>query len=181
MGSPDAGLAEPAWRVAGNDPEASLELSPSYAEIALRLVLAMVLGGTLGIERELHRKPAGLRTHMMVAMGSAAFTLVAVDTYSRLVAGHASLAQVDPLRLIQGIIGGIGFLGAGSIIQSRGSVEGLTTASTLWFVGAVGVATGGGHYAIACIAVALGLIVLLGVGFLEARVLHKSGQRGKPR
>lgn len=148
-----------------------MDTAPTIQEILLRLVLAIVLGGVLGLERELQSKPAGLRTHMMVALGSTTFTLVTIELYSSIVAAGHSVARLDPLRLIEGIIGGIGFLCAGSIIQSRGSVEGLTTAGSLWFIGAVGVAVGGGHMVIAGTSVALALVVLFGLGVVEKRVI----------
>ena len=138
------------------------------AEVALRLGLAIVLGGALGYEREFHDKPAGLRTHMMVALGAATFTLIAMELFARVTAAPpGEVARIDPMRLLEGIIGGIGFLGAGSIIQARGSVEGLTTAGSLWFVGSVGVAIGGGYYVTAGLAVAAALLVLAGVGVLK--------------
>lgn len=147
--------------------------SITLVESALRLGLAIVLGGLLGIEREFKHKSAGLRTHMMVALGAATFTLVAIEMYARAGGQGADLAgRVDPMRLVQGIIGGIGFLGAGTIIQARGHVEGLTTAGSIWLVGSVGMAVGGGFYTIAALAVAAGLLVLAGMELLE-RVLPR--------
>ncbi|MFO7654324.1 MAG: MgtC/SapB family protein [Candidatus Krumholzibacteriia bacterium] len=147
-----------------------MDLIPDTGEIALRLALAIVLGGALGVEREIRGKVAGLKTHMMVALGSATFTLVALEIHAQLVIDDPSVTRVDPLRLLEGIIGGIGFLGAGSIIRSGGSVEGLTTAGSLWFTGAIGVSVGGGHYVIAGLAVGMGLVVLIGVRVLERRI-----------
>lgn len=151
-----------------------MDVTCSAGEIALRLGLAIVFGGLLGFEREYHGKAAGLRTHMMVALGAATFTLLSLEVYAQVsVAGADSAARVDPMRLIEGIIGGIGFLGAGAIIQGRGSVAGLTTAGSLWLVGSVGVAIGGGFYVIAALAVVAGLVVLAGVGLVE-RLLPSS-------
>jgi len=146
-----------------------VDLDPSTNEIITRCCLAVLLGGLLGLEREWMRKTAGLRTHMMVALGSAAFTLVGLEVYSR-----AQHTGVDPTRLVEGIITGIGFLGAGAIIQNRGSVEGLTTAASIWLVGAVGVASGGGHYVIASMAVGLGLVILFVIGRMERKLLLSS-------
>jgi putative Mg2+ transporter-C (MgtC) family protein len=150
--------------------------SCSLGEAALRLGLALVMGGLLGFEREYHRKAAGLRTHMMVSLGAATFTLIALELYAQVSAADAgSAARVDPMRLIEGIIGGIGFLGAGAIIQGRGSaVEGLTTAGSIWFVGSVGVAIGGGYYPIAALAVVAGLVVLAGMGLMERLLPRRS-------
>jgi putative Mg2+ transporter-C (MgtC) family protein len=154
-----------------------MEVTLDWGEIALRLAVAIGLGGVLGLEREWHGKPAGLRTHMMVSLGSASFTVVALEVYGELIAGGTDLVRPDPLRIIEGIIGGIGFLGAGSIIQSRGSVEGLTTAGSLWFVGSVGVAVGTGNYGIAAIAVVMGLVVLQVIGYVEKVFERRLGDR----
>jgi putative Mg2+ transporter-C (MgtC) family protein len=154
-----------------------MESTVASTDLLLRLGIAVVFGGLLGLEREWWGKPAGLRTHMVVALGAATFTLVAGDLYRTIIEQAPEAASLDPLRIIQGIIGGIGFLGAGSIIQSRGSVEGLTTAGSLWLVGAVGVAAGGGHFAIAGAAVVLGLIVLHAVGLLEHLVRRSSKRK----
>jgi putative Mg2+ transporter-C (MgtC) family protein len=155
-----------------------MELFISSGEIAIRLALAIVMGGLLGFEREYHHKAAGLRTHMMVALGAATFTLISLELVARVAAeGSESAARVDPMRLVSGIVGGVGFLGAGAIIQGRGSVEGLTTAGSLWFVASVGVAIGGGHYVIAGLAVAAGLVVLTGMQLLK-RYLPESEEEG---
>lgn len=147
----------------------------TMGEAALRLILAIVMGGLLGFEREYHRKAAGLRTHMMVALGAATFTLIALELYAQVsAAGADSAARVDPMRLIEGIIGGIGFLGAGAIIQGRDTVAGLTTAGSIWFVGSVGVAIGGGYYSIAALAVVAGLVVLAGMGLMERLLPRRS-------
>jgi putative Mg2+ transporter-C (MgtC) family protein len=150
--------------------------SCSIGEAALRLGLAIVMGGLLGFEREYHRKAAGLRTHMMVALGAATFTLIALELFAQVsaAAGAGSAARVDPMRLIEGIIGGIGFLGAGAIIQGRDTVAGLTTAGSIWFVGSVGVAIGGGYYSIAALAVVAGLVVLAGMGLMERLLPRRS-------
>ena len=145
-------------------------MSLSFWTIAARLGLAILCGALLGWERELQRKPAGLRTHMMVALGAAAFTLVTLNlTYTDLKTGD-ELAPVDPARTIAGVIGGIGFLGAGTIIQSRGSVEGITTAAAIWVMGAIGVACGIGNYTLAATTTGLALLILSGVGWVEARM-----------
>src|SRR6266849_10147168 len=100
--------------------------------IALKLLMAMVCGGAIGLERELSRKPAGLRTNVLICVGAALFMIV-----SRHIGGGAP--YTDPARLVAQVVTGIGFLGAGVILQSRGSVIGLTTAATIFVVGAVGI------------------------------------------
>ena len=126
-------------------------------EIALRLGTALVLGCALGLNRELHGKPAGLRTHALVTLGAAVATLVALRS------PNVSMAT-DPnaiSRIVQGILTGIGFLGAGVILRdSSGHVTGLTTASTIWICAALGIVCGLGYWFILTIALVLTLIVL---------------------
>lgn len=149
-------------------------------EMLLRLVLALAAGGAIGFEREWNRKPAGLRTHMMVALGAATFSLVALALYESVLAEAEGLARVDPIRLVEGVMGGIGFLGAGAIIRDRASVEGLTTAGSIWFTGALGVAAGLGQYVVGFIAVVLALIVLFVLGILEHRIFARRRSRPVP-
>ena len=103
-------------------------------ELGLRLAAGLVLGALIGLERELHRQPAGFRTHSLVALGSALFAIVSAYGYSG--------ANVDPTRITAQIVSGIGFIGAGTILQFRGHIRGLTTAASLWAVAAIGMATG---------------------------------------
>jgi len=120
-----------------------------YAEILLRLILAVVFGGFIGLEREIVHRPAGIRTHMLVSLGSALFVLVMIEDFPNEVA-----------RIIAGIATGIGFLGAGTIFKSKSEVHGLTTAASIWAVAGVGIAVGLGYYTMSVIAVVLVLIVL---------------------
>ncbi len=147
------------------------------AEIALRLALATVFGGALGLEREWRGKAAGLRTHMMVCLGAATFTLIGFELYDATARMDDPSARLDPLRILEGVAGGLGFLGAGAILQRGANVHGLTTAGSLWLTGALGVAVGGGQYVIAGAAVALGLTTLYLVGRLEGP-LHRARERG---
>lgn len=141
-------------------------------EIAARLGAAVLAGGILGWEREVQDKPAGLRTHMMVSLGSA-LPIVAALQFLALLSADSSLLQSDPFRIVQGIMGGIGFLGAGAIIQSSRWVRGLTTAATIWVSAAIGVVCGFGFYTIAGIATGMSLVVLLAFGYLEGRFMNK--------
>lgn len=136
--------------------EAGVVLSSTLA----RLTIAAILGGIIGLERQLRRKPAGLRTNMFICFGSAMFTLL-----SKELAGNAS----DSARIAAQIIPGIGFIGAGSILHARGSVTGLTTAATLFVVASVGMAVGGGLYLTAVFATVLILLALAVLGKLEGR------------
>jgi putative Mg2+ transporter-C (MgtC) family protein len=126
-----------------------------WPEVLLRLFVAAALGGAIGIERELRERQAGLRTHLVVSVGSALFTLVSAY-------GFASFGgRVDPTRIAAQIVSGIGFLGAGAIIRQGLSVRGLTTAASLWLVAAIGMAAGAGYWEGALIAT-LGALLTLG-------------------
>lgn len=125
------------------------------SEVVLPLVAAVLLGGIVGWERESGDKPAGLRTHMMVSLGAAVFTLAALRTI-----GDYNQAAGDPSRIVMGVATGIGFLGAGSIIRTSGEIHGITTAAGIWVVGAVGSCCGAGYYSIAIVAVLLSVIIL---------------------
>lgn len=117
-------------------------------EHIIQLLLAIALGGVIGFEREIKRRPAGLRTHMLVSLGAAIFTIISVSF------------AVDPVRIAAAIVTGIGFLGAGSIISTRGHMHGVTTAATLWVVASIGLGVGVGQYWIAIIGTILVFIIL---------------------
>ncbi len=129
-----------------------------------RLVLATILGGLIGLERQLRHKPAGLRTNMFICFGAAMFTIL-----SKQLAGTES----DSKRIAAQIIPGIGFIGAGSILHARASVTGLTTAATLFVVASIGMAAGGGLYLIACWAAVMILVSLEVLGRIESRFALK--------
>lgn len=129
------------------------------ATAMVRLVLAAILGGAIGLEREFRHRPAGLRTNMFICIGAAMFTILS----DVLAVEHLG----DHTRISAQIIPGIGFIGAGSILHSRGLTTGLTTASTLFVVASVGMATGGGLYLTAIFATALVLIALFSLGHVE--------------
>ncbi len=136
------------------------------SETVLRLVLAAVLGGIIGLERELKHKPAGLRTNMFICFGAAMFTLMS----DRLASAYGG----DHTRIASQIIPGIGFIGAGSILHARGAVTGLTTAATIFVVASIGMAAGGGQYLPAIFATVLILICLSILLVLEERFGLKS-------
>lgn len=110
-----------------------------------RLILGFVLSGVVGLEREVSLKPAGLRTHLLVGLGSTLLTILSLEAFH----------EADPSRVAASIIVGIGFLGAGTILKTKDKVIGLTTAATLWIVASIGVATGAGFYLLAIIATIL--------------------------
>jgi putative Mg2+ transporter-C (MgtC) family protein len=126
-----------------------------------RIGLAAILGGAIGLERELKHKPAGLRTNMFICLGAAMFTILSAE-----LAGEFS---GDHTRVAAQIIPGIGFIGAGSILHSRGSVQGITTAATLFVVAAVGMAAGGGLYLTSVISTAMIILSLIVLGSLETK------------
>jgi putative Mg2+ transporter-C (MgtC) family protein len=132
----------------------------------VRLVAACVLGGLIGFEREWHRKPAGLRTHIMVATGACLFALLTFEILA-LSASGGSQVRADPVRLISAIATGLGFLGAGTILATEGHVRGLTTAAGLWVAGAIGVACGIGQILLGATVTLLVLAVLVVLRWLE--------------
>jgi putative Mg2+ transporter-C (MgtC) family protein len=134
------------------------ELGIFFSSTLTRLLIAAILGGAIGLERQLRRKPAGLRTNIFICFGAAMFTVL-----SRQLAG----TEADSARIAAQIIPGIGFIGAGSILHSRGSVTGLTTAATLFVVASVGMAAGGGLYLTAIFATVIILLSLALLGRLE--------------
>jgi putative Mg2+ transporter-C (MgtC) family protein len=130
------------------------------------VAVAAVLGGVIGLERELDEKAAGLRTHILVSVGSALFTLVGAYGFEDFPRG-----TVDPSRIAAQIVTGIGFLGAGVIFRQGFTVRGLTTAASLWLVAAVGMASGAGYWKGAVIAAGAGLVSLRPLEWLKARAL----------
>jgi putative Mg2+ transporter-C (MgtC) family protein len=134
--------------------------SLSWEEVLLRLALAAALGGAVGIERELREREAGFRTHMLVSVGSALFTIASAYGFRDFLLNGGSVVRADPTRIAAQIVTGIGFLGAGAIIRQGLSVRGLTTAATLWVVAAIGLTAGAGYYSAAVITTGLALFSL---------------------
>ena len=132
----------------------------------LPMVLSTVLGTLVGFERQMGRKPAGLRTHTLVCLGSTLFVLLTNHAVLDAVGASAHLS-LDPTRIIHGVITGVGFLGAGSILRHEGFVLGLTTAASIWMVAAIGAAAGVEAYTLAVVGAALALIVLRGYRRVE--------------
>ncbi len=132
-------------------------------EIAKRLLLAALIGGVLGFERELRQKSAGLRTNILIAVGAAVFTVLSVE----MAAGF----NADPARIAAQIITGVGFLGAGAIMRTdRGAIHGLTTAATVWVNASLGMAAGAGRYRLAMIGALITALVLFGLPPFERRI-----------
>ena len=134
--------------------------SLSWEAALLRIVVAAALGGAVGIERELRDHDAGFRTHMLVSIGSALFTIISAYGFHEFLTAGGAVVRADPTRIAAQIVTGIGFLGAGAIIRQGWSVRGLTTAATLWVVAAIGMAAGAGYYDGALITTGVVLISL---------------------
>ncbi|HEV8489487.1 MAG TPA: MgtC/SapB family protein [Candidatus Limnocylindrales bacterium] len=113
-------------------------------DLSLRLLLAAALGALIGVEREIHGHPAGMRTHLLVALGAAIFTVLSIYGF-----GQPGQAGLDPSRIAAQIVSGIGFLGAGAILKEGATIRGLTTAASLWATAAVGLAAGAAQYPVA--------------------------------
>jgi putative Mg2+ transporter-C (MgtC) family protein len=149
------------------------QTSTPLAEIIGRLVLAVFFGAAIGIDREFRQKAAGLRTHILVALAAAIFTLITFEIFFEM-NELMDEPRSDAIRIIEAVTAGVAFLAAGTIIQSGGAVQGLTTGASMWLAGAVGLACGGGFYTIALIGTVLALIVLFIIGKLESRFIANS-------
>lgn len=134
-------------------------------ELWLQVILATVLGGAIGLERELSGKPAGLRTNILICVGATLFTVLSIKL---------SLGRGDPARVAAQILPGVGFIGAGTILHARGSITGLTSAATIWVVAAIGMALGSGAYTDAIGTAVLVMLILWGLGNLEKLIARKS-------
>lgn len=153
--------------------------APNLWESMVRLVLALVFSAAIGWERELKGRPAGLRTHILVAIGATGFTLVALA-----LSGAAASAGIsppyDPGRILSTIVGGIGFLGAGAILHSEKRVHGLTTAASIWAVAAIGMACGCGLYGLTVLMTLLCLVTLMAVKQVEKRWFDDADDNSYP-
>jgi len=138
-------------------------------ELVTRLIIAALLGSFIGFEREHLNKAAGLRTHMLVSLGSCLFMIVSAYSFT-------NNQNLDPTRIAAQVVSGIGFLGAGSILMKGKVVAGITTAASIWSVAAVGLAVGCGMYVEAISATIIVLLILLGVGHFEKSVIKKQNK-----
>jgi putative Mg2+ transporter-C (MgtC) family protein len=145
----------------------------STAEVALRLLVAAGLGAAVGLERELREREAGLRTHMLVSIGSALFTLASAYGFHEFLTAGGNVVRADPTRIAAQIVTGIGFIGAGAIIRQGLSVRGITTAATLWTVAAIGLAAGAGYYSAAVIATGIVVFSLWPLRIIAYRVTER--------
>src|SRR5215216_4789575 len=142
-------------------------------DLAVRMLIAAVLGAAIGFEREIHEHPAGMRTHLLVSLGSAVFTELSIYAFSLSPAPNGSL-PTDTSRVAAQIVSGIGFLGAGAILKYGTSVRGLTTAASLWATAAVGMAAGAGEHVIAAVGAAIIVFSLWPLSTVADRVHGRS-------
>lgn len=133
----------------------------------LAILLAVCCGAIIGLERQLKHKPAGLRTNVLICLGAAVFTIIS----SRMAGDKDSIT-----RIAAQIVTGVGFLGAGAVIQDRGGIHGLTTAATIWLVASIGMACGAKLYQLAGVSTLIALAVLVGLGHLEKTFTHSGGK-----
>ena len=152
-------------------------------DIIIRLLLSILIGGAIGYEREYKNMPAGFRTHMLVCVGATIITMIQVtmtqNTINMILQEPllADVIKVDNGRLVAQIVSGIGFLGAGTILHTKGSIKGLTTAASLWVVAALGIAIGYGYYVISILGLLACIIVLVSLKKLQSQMFSKAGER----
>ncbi len=145
-------------------------MSIDYYAIFIRLFMAVILGALIGAERSYHGRPAGLRTHTLVATSSTLLMLVTVFQWDLLAGVPIDTIRVDPTRMGQGIMTGIGFLGAGVILKEKLTIRGLTTATSIWMSAAIGIVVGMGFFTAAIAATFITVLVLNGFGWLEKKL-----------
>ncbi len=146
-------------------------IGPWEADLIVRLLVAAALGGIIGLERKQHGRAAGLRTHLLVALGAAMAMVVSLHfehIFGR--SGADSSIRIDPARVAYGVMGGIGFLGAGAIIQYGVGIRGLTTAASLWCTAAIGLGAGFGMFIVSFVAVVIVLFALIVLNFVDRRI-----------
>jgi len=137
--------------------------------MAIRMIIAAICGAVVGFERELRTAEAGLRTHILIAVAAALFTILAFEIYHTI--GTSNGSQADPIRAVEAVTAGIAFLGAGAIFRSGGGVQGLTTGAGMWLAGAVGVACALGFYVLAAGTTVLAVLVLAAMRAMSHRLI----------
>lgn len=145
----------------------------SDGEVVLRLVLSALAGGVIGIEREANHSSAGLRTHILVTLGSTLIMLISMYGFSGMGADHSG---GEPARLAAQVVSGIGFLGAGTILRTGNTIKGLTTAASIWVCGGIGLAIGNGYYLGGIVTTAIVLFSLRGLGLILKRVFNNQNK-----
>jgi putative Mg2+ transporter-C (MgtC) family protein len=138
-------------------------------DLALRLLVAATLGAVVGLEREIHDHPAGMRTHLLVSLGSSAFTVLSLVAFPA--------AGADPARIAAQVVSGVGFLGAGAILKEGATIRGLTTAASLWAVAAVGMAAGAGAWGVAVVLTLIAVVSLWPLRVITERLVGRQQHR----
>lgn len=144
--------------------------------ILMRLLMAAILGGMIGFEREMSHGNAGLRTHILIATAAALFTTMAFEIFH--LSDVATEARADPIRAVEAVTAGIAFLGAGAIFQQRGNVQGLTTGAGMWLAGAVGVASALGYYLVGFAVAVFAVVVMGALRAFAHQVVGKDKEEG---
>lgn len=152
----------------------------SIGELVARVVVAAALGGLIGVERELSDQPAGFRTHILVSLGAALFTLAGAYGLEDFLEGEGITARLDPTRVAAQVVTGVGFLGAGAIIHRGVNIRGLTTAASLWVTAAIGTAAGFGYFEGAVVVAVVSLTALYVLKYIERMTLER-WKRGRVR
>jgi putative Mg2+ transporter-C (MgtC) family protein len=142
-------------------------MTEPFSSYLARLVIALVIGGAIGLEREFKGKPAGMRTNMLICVGSCLIMIISIEI------ARAAVRTSDPGRIAAQVVTGIGFLGAGTIIRSRFHIVGLTTAATIWALSGIGLAVGAGYILLAIVTALLITITLVFIGYIEGRLETK--------
>ncbi|MCB9721769.1 MAG: MgtC/SapB family protein [Candidatus Omnitrophica bacterium] len=148
-------------------------MDQTVIEELFKIILSLMLSSCIGLEREFKHKGAGLRTHLLVGVGSTLFTLTALFLQQE----FEGRVPMDPSRLITGVVTGIGFLCAGAIMRAGSSVHGLTTAASLWVVSGIGIAVGCGHYSAAVLTTVTVIVILIAVLQLEKLIYNKMSDK----
>ncbi|RVV96788.1 MgtC/SapB family protein [Mesobaculum littorinae] len=160
-------MTTPMWTYLTTPPRIGDALS--FETIAVRLVLATVLCGLIGLERKLTKDTAGIRTNMLVGLATATFPILALSVVALGTTEGLDILRIDPVRVLEATATGVGFLGAGVVVFSKGTVTGLTTGASIWVSAAVGLAAGFGFLAISILAAMIALLALVVVRWLEMR------------
>lgn len=145
-------------------------------DVVFRILVAGVLGAVIGLTREWRAKPAGLKTHMMVTLAAATFSILALEMFQDAVTVSTE-TRADPIRVIEAMAKATAFLGAGAIIQRRDMIQGLTTGASIWLCGSIGVAAGTAHFGLAVLATFMGLIILTVVRYIETTTVRRRRNR----
>jgi putative Mg2+ transporter-C (MgtC) family protein len=152
--------------------------STDLDQLLIKLMVAALLGGIIGLDREVKDRPAGLRTHMLTALAAATFTVLTFEIAE--MASRLERPSTDPIRVIEAVTAGVAFLAAGTIIRSGGQVEGLTTGAGMWMAGAVGIACGAGRLMLALVGTAIAAIILIALRWVERLLPDSRETAGKP-